>query len=95
MLADQKSRRPPDSVLDAQRARFAAPLRTPVGATRAQTKDRVVLLTRSLMLKWQMMRMRSDFGLPIGTEHAHHPPKQSPPEVEVGAEPTAIHRRDF
>jgi hypothetical protein len=39
-----------------------------------QTKDRVVLMTRSLMLKRLMMRMRSDFGLPIGTEHAHHQP---------------------
>jgi hypothetical protein len=45
-----------------------------VAATRAQTKDRVILLTRSLMLERRMMRMRSDFGLPIGTEHAHHPP---------------------
>jgi hypothetical protein len=24
-----------------------------------------------------MMRMRSDFGLPIGTEHAHHLPEQA------------------
>jgi hypothetical protein len=44
-----------------------------VTATRAQTKGRVVLLTRSLTLERRMMRMRSDFGLPIGTEYAHHP----------------------
>jgi hypothetical protein len=25
-----------------------------------------------------MMRLRSDFGLPIGTEQAHHQPKQPP-----------------
>jgi hypothetical protein len=28
------------------------------------------------MLKRLMMRMRSDFGLPIGTKHAHHQPKR-------------------
>jgi hypothetical protein len=56
----------------------AAPARTPVAATRAQTKDRIVLMTRSLKLKRLMMRMRSDFGLPIGTEYAHHQPKQQP-----------------
>jgi hypothetical protein len=33
-------------------------------------------MSRSLMLKWLMMRMRSDFGLPIGTEHAHYLPEK-------------------
>jgi hypothetical protein len=65
-------------VLSVIRPRVLATLRTartPVTATRAKTKDRVFLLTRSLMLGKLMMRMRSDFGLPIGTKHAHHQPK--------------------
>jgi hypothetical protein len=42
------------------------------------------------MLMWRMILMRSDFGLPIGTEHAYHPPKQPSPEAGEGEEPTAI-----
>jgi hypothetical protein len=47
------------------RARFAAPRRTPVAATRAKKQKSRRLMTRSLMLKRLMMRMRSEFGLPI------------------------------
>jgi hypothetical protein len=41
-----------------------------------QTRNRVEYPSKAWMLKRQMMRMRSDFGLPIGTEHAHHLPKK-------------------
>jgi hypothetical protein len=28
-----------------------------------------------MMFERLMMRMRSDYGLPFGTEHAHHQPR--------------------
>jgi hypothetical protein len=40
----------------------------------ARCGNRVEYPSTALMLKRLMMHMRSDFGLPIGTEHAHHQP---------------------